>query len=458
MPTKVLQVPEPASLAAVYGLGGIGFDERYPYGPDDAVLRKKARCPTVAAYEEMRTEFPAAWAAFLQLRNILLGKGWQVLDGEGPRGQRNGEIARVILGGIQNLDLLLEELFGYLWTGYAVAAVSSTHELTAGGVTFDAPWYVRRKPPHLFGFSVDRRLIWTEGMPLFEADDDVVFETNPELGGHLDQLTNFVISASTDDPYGTHGAIAPGIWTLMSVWRGSLQKAALALLRALGIIVLDGARAPTMPDQDSGLTDREVAKKGKNLDAMTKRLNQTGVLETASGYSARVESVTGGGEAGVKFLEYLDRQARILILTAALTQTIDGQGSRAAAQTQLVPVMSACKSAGKKFAEAIGDWLVLWVELAIGAAIPPEERPRFSFNLADKTDLDLLKVLLEGGQAVAAEPLAFEAGVELVPEEEEDVPAIRRAGAPRPAVPDEDDDEDRDGEEPPDDEGDEPEE
>lgn len=459
MAENVQRQREPASLAERYG----DFQSADGYGPDDPVLRALAQCSTVEVYEKLRPLFPAAHGAWLQLRNVLMAKGWQVLPGKDAVGERNAAIMEAMLGAISDLPILLEEAFEGLWTGYAVAVTTSVQDLVVEGRTVQAPWYVRAKPARLWGFTTDRRLVLTEGFTLATADDERIFNTNPELGPHPDQLRFLLVSLSTDDPYGSSVAVAPHVYQTFRLWRGALKHTTTSLLRALGIVMIDDSGPPPMPGSPSGMksqagyTPEEADRVKSSLKGMITALNETGVLQFPPGISGTIESVDSFGDQAVKVLRYLDEQATRAILSVALTTTLDGQGSRAAAQVQLGPMLAACKAAGRKIAASINRWMWGWLELAVGASIPPAERPRFSFNLSEATNLDLLRILVDEGIPIDGAALALEAGVELAPDDDDDL-VIRRGtpSATRPAPPPEE--ERPGGEAEPEEEGDEPQE
>lgn len=454
MPENVVLLADPDSLAVRYGFGD---DTSVQYGPEDPVLRKLAQCPTVEVYEQMRPLLPAASGAWSQLRNVLFARGWQVVAGEGSAGERNAEIMRAILGGVVNVDTLLEELFEALWNGYAVAAVTSLQDLTVDGRTFQAPWYVRTKTASRFGFTVDRRLALTNGAAIGGVGAENVFETNPELGKHVDQLRFLLVTLSTDDPYGSAVAIAPHVYQMFRLQRGTLKRTIDNMMRALGILVIDGPR-PMLPGSGApGYKPEDVPTLQAQLAAMVSGMNESGVLKVPPDVNAHLEKVEAFGDQAVRVLRYLDENIRAAILTVTLTASSSDQGSsRAAAQVHLGPMLAACKASGRKIAEAVNRWAYGWIENAIGASMPPEERPSFFFNLSEKTDLDLLEILLAAGLPINGASLALEAGVDLVPDEGESLVIRRSAPAAPPAAEPEPSPEPDDEEPEPDEEGDEP--
>lgn len=452
MPEHVQRLREPDSPADRYGT----LLDEFGYGPDDPILRTLAHCQTVEVYEQMRPLFPAAGAAWAQLRNVLTSRGWQVVAGEGDAGERNAEIMRAILGGVVNFDTLLEEIFEALWNGYAIAAVTSLQDLTVDGRTFQAPWYVRGKKASHFGFTVDRKLVLVDGLSLTEPKPERVFETNPELGEHVDQLRFLLVSLSTDDPYGSAQSVAAHVYQTWRLHRAALRRTIDGMMRALGIVVVD-RDGPQLPGAgEAGYRQEEVSSRQAGLLKMLKGLNEYGVLETPPGVSVSLERVESFADSAVRLLRYLDEAAVKAILTVSLTSTSSDQGSsRAAAQVHLGPMLAACKAGGRKIAAAVNAWAHRWVENAIGASMPPEERPRFSFNLSDATNLDLLQILLAAGLPIDGASLALEAGVELAPDEGEDL-VIRGSAPAAPPAAESDDTPEPDEEPEPDDEGDEP--
>jgi hypothetical protein len=447
--------PEPADLESRYGAGR-GGDGAQVFPPDDPVLEHLAQCQDVKVYEHLQELFPAAYAAWVQRRSVLLGKGWQVLPGEGPNGERNAEILRRMLGEVVDFETLLEELHLTMWNGYGVIVTSSIQDLKVDGRTFQAPWYMRRKPPYDFAFDTQRRLVWVTD-PL---NVETTFSTNEELLGDGDDPTDlfrFLVSAvGTDSPYGV--GVARFLYQLWRIWRGSMKDTATGLRRALGVWKLNdhGPRMPA-PGEGSttGYTETEAAAMRDELAVAARRLDETGILSLPPGMDAELLKVSSYADQGVKFLRYADELASRVILSVSLTTTLDGQGSRAAAQVQLGPLVALCKADGRKMSAWIERYFHRWVELAIGSQMDSDDRPRFRFLLSEASDKELLQVLVAAGIPIDAEALATEAGVKLAPDEDDEL--VIRGSSPPPRD-DPEEDEDQGGEAPPIEEGDEPEE
>jgi len=449
MPENVARWNEPADLATRHGAGFSGGQD--VYDSPDPVLRNLAGCPTVKVYYHLRELFPSAHGAFLQRRTVLLGKGWHVVAGEGPGGERNAEIFRAILGGVDSFETYLEELHETLWNGYGVGVVTSIQDLSAAGRTFQSPWFLRQKPPHHFSFTVDRRLAWTESQ-YGGFSPESVYNTNPELPNANGDLFRFLVSSvGTDDPYGL--GIARFIYQVWRMWRGSMKDAATGLNRALGTLFIEDRGGGGSPAGKAGYTEGEAATISASLMATKQAYEATGILQFPPGITGKlVEASSFVGQA-VEFLRYLDELATRVVLSVALTTTLDGEGSRAAAQVQLGPMIGLCRADGRKMQEWIETYFYRWVELAIGSQMREDEKPCFRFMLADATDKELLAVLIKAGIPIAAEPLAREAGVTLATDDPEEL--IISGGAPAPVPPEADEPAD---EKPEIEEGDEPEE
>lgn len=437
MAENVKRWPEVASLEDRYGTG-FGSGENVIEPPDlDPVLRVLARCSTVEVYEELQALCPSARGAWLQRRALLFGKGWQVVEGEGPLAGLYADIMRAIVGEIQGFESFLEELHEAIWIGYGVGVVTSIQDLTVGGRTFKAPHYLRHRPAREFAFTTDRRLAWVGGSGGAFVDQHI-YDTNPELvtGEELpEDLFRFIVATvGTDSPYGV--GVARFVYQTWRIWRGALKDTSTGLKRALGVLLIDD-RSGMIPGGgdmkgQAGYTNEEAATARSQLKDTIRMLNETGVLQFPPKITGKLEHVPSYVEQAEHALRYFDELMTRAILSVSLTTSLGApgnQGSRAAAQVHLGPLRSLCSSDGAKISDWLNTWLWRWVELAAGSRMRPEERPKFKFLLADATNTELLAILLEGGLRIDADPLATEAGVTIA-EDGAEGPVLERSAAP----------------------------
>lgn len=441
---EIKRYPEPDSL--IDRSGTLARDMRYDN--EDPVLLRLAQSPTVEAYHHVQM-MPAVRGAWSQLFSILAGAGWEVVaEGKGPEAERNEEVMRAMLASIHSLPTLLEEIHEAFLIGYGVHRVTSSRRIKVDGLEYDAPWFVRSKPPWHFSFTVDRRLIYDGAMGTSES----VYNTNPELGRHVDQLGWLLPVVGTDSPYGT--GLARWLMQVFMIWRGTLKDVTQGIKRDLGVLTLSGggrstiSEAPTMR-RPEGYTAEEADSARLTIKAIAEELDAIGVIDLPPGIEAEFISPPGaaGRSNGVALLEYLDRQAtRVVLGGSTLTTTIDGQGSRAAAETHLKPLVSRCKTLGETMAGWLNEWLHRWMEPQVGE-MAPEDKPHLRFLVGHATDLEILKIVQAAGLPIDGAALAREGGIVLDADPGEDL-TIR--GAPAPAVPpadDEDEDEDDEDEE-----------
>jgi hypothetical protein len=426
MPEKVQRWPEPASLEAQHGaVGGIAFQN-----PDE-VLWKVARCPDVKVYETMQASFPAAYGAYSQRTVELLSKGWEVQAGEGPMAEMAANVMRALLESVASLPTVLEELHRAHWTGYGVHVTRSTREISMGRRKIRAPWHMARKPPQDFGFTVDRRLVWNGTGTAGEQ----VFETSPELGFHQDQLRFLTPSTTTDNPYGF--ALASIALLPWRVWKGTAKDRATGLHLSSGVWIIKDKMMP-VPGQQAGVTQERASASAEILKLAVRAARESGILQLPAGIDAELMNVEDFTRDGVTFLRYWDELvSRVILGGQSLSTTLDGEGSRAATATQRRSLISLCKADGWRLFGWLTEWLMPWVEINLGmepGAMPLRSRPKIVSLLADAPDLEIVKILLDGGMPVDAVSLAQSGNVTLAPEPGEELVIRKRAAEPEPEL------------------------
>lgn len=292
-------------------------------------------------------------------------------------------------------------------------------EATYASMTFKGRriWVQRRiaeKNPEDFAYTTDRELVWTANT--FSKFGDV------PLTKKADRFKYFTAtSGSTDNPYGV--GLYRGIWATAYALARFQELLHTGVQRSVGILrAKNNGSARSNPIANASGTSISTAHTAQeimtDLKAAIRLLTQYGILVETDGMEISFDTDIKAVNAWVVPIQECKQEIELALTGQTLTSKIDGNGSRAAAETHLTVLDSECKADAQETLQPfVNDGLIAaFLELNFGE-VDPADVPKWRSKIGSQVSLDAAEKLYNMGAPIDGGRVAADAGVPLAESE-----------------------------------------
>jgi len=277
--------------------------------------------------------------------------------------------------------------------------------------------------PEDFAFTIDRELLWHGGT--FMASGETVFNKK------ADRFKWFTASSgSTSNPYGV--GVYRSTWLPAYLLANFSELMATGVRRSIGIIeVTNNGLSASSADFQKGVSAPAAAQTAAEMVAELKEtiriLDATGILGTTGGRMVKLFTDIKAVDAWMLPIDACKQEIELSITGQTLTSKIDGNGSRAAAETHLTILDSHCKADANEVLQPFVESLnAAFLELNFGE-VDPSDISKWRSKIGSQVSLDAAEKLWNMGAALDGNRVAQDAGVPLAEGAEGEKVVLKKA-------------------------------
>ena len=370
----------------------------YAAHSDESEWRKMERDPTVYNAKQKRVN-----------RLLSFGSELSRPDRETPANKIIHEAVLLNLKSIQKLGTVLRCALDAVYWGWRPMEATYKRVLFKGRPIW-VQHDIREKNPEEFAFTIDRELMWHGGS--YSMGSEVVFNRR------ADPFKWFVsTSGSTNNPYGN--ALYRAVWLPAYLLARFDELLATGVQRSVGIVKVTNSgggtsKAGSFMDGVSPSINKTAAEVVEETRNALKVLNDYGILGTIGGMMIELVTDVKAVEAWIMPVDKCKQEIELAVTGQTLTSKIDGNGSRAAAETHMDVLDFNAKSDAQETEQPfVNDGLIArFLELNFGE-VDPEDVPKWRSKIGSQVSLDAAEKLWNMGAALDGGRVAQDAGVPL---------------------------------------------
>ena len=340
-------------------------------------------------YRAMWRQEPRIQGAIGQRTSTLLTAGWRIVPGESKskNAEDLAEWCRHYLGSIEHFNGVLAKMLESVHFGFTpINKIWGWRSWR--GRDYYAPHKLIDKDRLQFGFAPDRNLVF-KGNATYRRQ---AFST-PRQAARWMRCTY----GTQDNPYGDKFTLQ-GAWVSWYLKSRTMEMFSAGMSRSAGFLAMEediASRAAGTMARDGKGNEASMADLEKDLRDALARLDTEGILISRHGYKLRLVTDQDFSLGWIAALEYLDRQILMSIVGQTLTSDLQGEGSRAAAETHDTKLVSLCKMDGQWLEGQVKNELI---------------RPALDWNFSgvDDDDRPIFQMMLDREPSLAAFQLATE--------------------------------------------------